>query len=133
MSINRCTGLLFGAALTASALTGVVSPAVAATPESAQRAVVRVTIVAEGTDLSGTVTSRRPGCVTDRTVVVYRQVGSRGGGDDERFGSDTTFVDDSGRATWSLGNSGTEGRFYAVVRGNSQCRAAASATVLATR
>ena len=52
-------------------------------------AVTTVTITAEGTDLSGTVASPRPKkCAADRLVVVFKQKGTRGGGDDVRFASD---------------------------------------------
>ena len=52
-----------------------------------------VTIKAEGTDLSGVVKSPRPKrCAADRLVVVVRQKGARGGGDDVRFATDTAHV-----------------------------------------
>jgi hypothetical protein len=89
-----------------------------------------VTIQAEGTDLSGEVRSPRRSCRGERTVIVFRQVGTRGGGDDERFASDTSqLIDGVGR--WSTGNTGTPGRFYAKVRATSLCAAALSPTVRA--
>ncbi|MEI2774794.1 MAG: hypothetical protein V9G19_02260 [Tetrasphaera sp.] len=94
---------------------------------------VEVTIEAQGTDLSGRLISTSSACVTDREVLVYRQRGGRGGGDDRLFARDTTFVDDAGQATWSTGNTGVEGKFYAVVRPNASCLGDSSPTVVARR
>ena len=92
-----------------------------------------VTIKAEGTDLSGVVRSPRPKrCAADRVVVVIKQKGARGGGDDVRFASDTASLE-GGVYRWSTGNTGTEGKFYARVRHITGCTAAASATIRATR
>lgn len=101
--------------------------------QAAPKASVKVTIGAEGTDLSGVVTSSRPAvCAADRTVVVFKVRGAVGGGDDVRFASDTTDLS-AGRYTWSTGNTGTEGRFYARVKATAQCRAAQSGVVRAQR
>lgn len=97
------------------------------------RTPVTVTITAQGTDLSGVVRSSRVSCVQDRKVVVFRQHGARGGGDDERFASDVSFWTSGTTATWSTGNTGTEGRFYARVGRTSSCRADESPTVTARR
>ncbi|QWZ07316.1 hypothetical protein KRR39_17870 [Nocardioides panacis] len=92
-----------------------------------------VTIQAEGTDLSGVVTSPRPKrCAADRVVVVVRQKGARGGGDDVRFATDTASLE-GGVYRWSTGNTGTEGRFYARVRHVIGCKADTSPTIRATR
>jgi hypothetical protein len=92
-----------------------------------------VTIKAEGTDRSGVVTSPRPKrCAADRVVVVVRQKGARGGGDDVRFATDTASLE-GGVYRWSTGNTGTEGRFYARVRHVPGCRADTSLTIRATR
>jgi hypothetical protein len=92
-----------------------------------------VTIKAEGTDLSGVVTSPRPKrCAADREVVVVRQKGARGGGDDVRFATDTASLE-GGVYRWSTGNTGTEGRFYARVRHIIGCKADTSPTIRATR
>lgn len=102
-------------------------------PSAAPKADVAVTIIAEGTDLSGTVRSSRPAvCAVGRTVVVVKVAGAVGGGDDERFASDT--VDRSGgRYVWSTGTTGTEGRFYATLRATADCRPARSGVVRAQR
>ena len=96
---------------------------------AAALAPVTVTIQAEGTDLSGTVSSTRAVCEADRNVIVFKQVGTRGGGDDIRFANDTSDSD----GDWNTGNTGTEGRFYAKVKKNLQCQADLSPTIRATR
>ena len=83
---------------------------------AAALAPVTVTIQAEGTDLSGTVSSTRAVCEADRNVIVFKQIGTRGGGDDIRFANDTSDSD----GDWNTGNTGTEGKFYAKVKKNSQ-------------
>lgn len=88
-----------------------------------------VTIKAEGTDLSGKVTSPRQACKTDRMVIVIKQKGARGGGDDKKFASDT--ADENG--AWDTGNTGTEGRFYAKVRATAKCKGDTSPTIHAVR
>ena len=92
-----------------------------------------VSITAEGTDLSGVVTSSRPKrCAADRVVLVVKQKGARGGGDDLRFATDTASLE-GGVYRWSTGNTGTEGRFYARVRHVPGCKAGTSPTIRATR
>jgi hypothetical protein len=99
---------------------------------AARSAATTVTIKAQGTDLSGKVTSPRAACVDGRKVVVFKQVGTRGGGDDVRFASDT--VSAMGKVgTWSTGNTGTPGRFYAKVRHTAGCQGDTSPTVRARR
>lgn len=100
---------------------------------AAPKAPVTVTIKAEGTDMSGTVRSARPAvCAAERTVVVIRQKGSRGGGDDVRFASDTTDLQ-AGKYVWSTGNTGTEGRFYAKLKATADCKADTSPTIRVQR
>ena len=65
-----------------------------------------VTIKAQGTDLSGKVKSSRQSCKTDRKVVVWKQIGARGGADDQKMFSDLAGSDGS----WSTGNTGISGR-----------------------
>ncbi len=88
-----------------------------------------VTIEADGTDLFGEVDSPRDRCESNRKVIVIKQVGARGGGNDVRFASDTT--DDDG--DWNTGNTGTEGKFYAKIKKTAQCKADLSPTIRATR
>ncbi|GAA3825891.1 hypothetical protein [Nocardioides panacisoli] len=89
----------------------------------------KVTIHADGLDLHGSVSSTRPACVGHREIIVIKQVGSRGGGDDLRFASDTTENDGS----WSIGNTGTPGRFFAKVRKTAHCAGDTSKTIRAVR
>lgn len=124
--MNRISTSFAALAMAGAAATGLVSTAGAFA--AAPAATSTVTIKAEGTDLSGTVRSDRAACEGDRTVVVYKVVGKRGGGDDLRFASDTTEVR-KGVGVWSTGNTGTKGRFYAKVRKSDGCRADASPTV----
>jgi hypothetical protein len=90
---------------------------------------VTVTIKALGTDLSGRVKTPDPAtCALGRTVWVWRQIGTRGGGDDVRMFSDT--VDQQGdRYVWSTGNTGHPGYFYARLPGTPACHADTSPTV----
>jgi len=92
-----------------------------------------VTIQAEGVELSGTLTSTREECIEGRKVLVFKQVGRRGGGDDVRMFSDVVSLTDEGVGEWSTGNTGIEGRFYAKVRTTSQCKVDLSPTVTARR
>ena len=111
------------AGLTASA-----SPAAVA-----ERADSTVTIRAENIDLSGTVRSARRVCKEDRKVIVIKQRGERGGGDDQVVGNgDLTELQD-GVGVWETGNMGEEGRFYAKVRRTAECAADTSRTITATR
>lgn len=100
---------------------------------AAGRAATTVTIRAEGTDLSGVVSSPKPSqCAANRKVLVYKQKGARGGGDDVQFASDTASL--SGAAyRWSTGNTGTEGVFYAKVRRTARCKADSSPSIRASR
>ncbi|HSS68176.1 MAG TPA: hypothetical protein VLK34_06460 [Nocardioidaceae bacterium] len=92
-----------------------------------------VTIKAEGTDLSGTVSSPKPvRCADGRTVLLIKQIGTRGGGDDIRFGMDTAGLQGD-VYTWSTGTTGTAGRFYARVKPIEGCKGDTSPTVRAQR
>jgi len=104
--------------------------ALSATPAQATPTISStVTIQADHTDLSGTVSSPNASCESDRSVIVYKVVGTRGGGDDLRFAMDTS--DDDG--SWNTGNTGTPGKFYAKVKKTTFCKADFSPTVTARR
>lgn len=118
---------LVSLALGAGSLAPLAAPAEAAAP-----AAVTVTIKAEGVELSGEVKSSKLVCKDGRTVTVYKQKGARGGGDDVRLASDTSGLQ-GGKYVWSTGNTGVEGRFYAVVKKTAQCKRAVSATIRAVR
>jgi hypothetical protein len=110
-----------------------VSGGLAVGADAAAPASTTVTIKAEGVDLSGTVTSPKPKlCAKNRKVIVIKQKGARGGGDDTRFASDTASLS-NGVYEWSTGNTGTEGRFYAKVRRTEKCKGDTSPTIRAVR
>ncbi len=85
-------------------------------------AATTVTIQAQGVDLSGTVSSPKPKrCAAGRHVVVFKQVGTRGGGDDTKFASDN--AQKNGNVyQWDTGNTGVAGKFYAVVHHITGCK-----------
>lgn len=93
----------------------------------------RVTIGFQGNGpryLYGTVTSTSDGCEDLRKVVIFKQRGERGGGDDIRFGSSSAFKEEGQTAWWSHDvSASTAGRFYAKVRRTDQCERDASATI----
>jgi hypothetical protein len=106
---------------------GAVGAAVGATGD----APTTVTIKAQGVDLSGTVVSPKPRrCAADRKVIVFKQIGTRGGGDDQRFATDNASLNGS-VYEWSTGNTGVAGRFYAKVRHITGCQGDTSPTVRA--
>lgn len=116
-------------AVTVLALCGAVG--LTSVASAAEGADTRVTIRAEGLDLSGFVNSPRPQrCANDRKVVVFKQKGQRGGGDDERFASDNASLNGD-RYEWSTGNTGTSGRFYARARRIEGCKGDSSRTIRA--
>lgn len=88
-----------------------------------------VTIKAEGVDLSGTVKSTRQSCVTGRTVSVFKQIGTRGGGEDQKFASKAA----SANGSWDTGNTGVAGHVYAKVKATTTCGGDTSPTIRATR
>ena len=100
--------------------------------QAAPRANNVVTIKAEGTDLSGTVKSKRRACKNERKVFLVKQKGAKGGSNDKVIATDITELDD-GVGEWNTGNTGIEGRFYAKIKRTPLCKAAVSPTVRATR
>jgi hypothetical protein len=93
----------------------------------------KVTIGFQGNDpryLYGSVTSPSDGCEDLRKVVIFKQRGERGGGDDIRFGSSSAFKEEGQTAWWSHDvSASTAGRFYAKVRRTDQCERDSSATI----
>lgn len=122
------TRIMLGPALVVGLCVGLTTSA-----EAAQRAKTTVTIQAQGTDLSGIVKSPRPRkCARERKVIVFKQKGRRGGGDDTRFATDNASLNGD-VYQWSTGNTGTEGRFYAKVRATRDCAGDTSPTIRAVR
>lgn len=120
-TITRATLSLLSTGAAAACVVAA-SPAWALTPTT-------VTIHADGVDLSGHVSSSDASCVTDRKVLLIKQIGTRGGGDDKRIASD--LADSQGN--WDTGNTGIEGKFYAKVRKTDTCGGDTSRTVRAVR
>jgi hypothetical protein len=119
-------GILGGAALVSGALTGLA----ATTADAAAKAPVTVTIKAEGVDLSGVVKSRNPNlCAANRKVKVYKVIN----GENHLFATDTTDGPGNAPYTWSTGNTGQEGTFFAKVSAKPGCRADVSPTITAVR
>ncbi|WP_299050039.1 hypothetical protein [uncultured Nocardioides sp.] len=127
MNRSRLGALALAPLLAAAGLAAVPGPSVGAAP--AAPAARTVTIRAENTDLSGSVRSSRASCRSEVPVVVFKQKGSRGGGDDRRFAMDTSGPD----GAWDTGNTGTEGRFYARVAPSPGCQGDTSPTIRAER
>jgi hypothetical protein len=126
--VRRSLMMLPALALGVTGTLATVDFAAGATP-----AKTTVTIKAEGTDLSGTVSSPKPKrCAKNRTVLLIKQKGARGGGDDQKIGSDTAELS-GGKYEWSTGNTGIEGKFYAKVKAIPGCKGATSKTVKAMR
>ncbi|GEP34418.1 hypothetical protein NSZ01_21860 [Nocardioides szechwanensis] len=96
---------------------------------AAPAASVTVTIKAEGTDMSGTVSSTKPlKCAANRTVKVFKLVN----GEPHLWASDTT-EKQGAKYVWSTGNTGTEGRFYAKVGAKPGCKMDVSPTIRVVR
>jgi hypothetical protein len=97
------------------------------------RARVTVTISQINTEMSGTVSSTKPvKCAANRTVSVWEQIGTRGGGDDIKRFQDTTSKQ-GGKYVWNTGNTGVEGFFYAKVKPKPGCKGDTSRTIETVR
>jgi hypothetical protein len=119
---TRIAVALAALAVALTALTGIASAAGADT---------KVTIKGENGDYYGYVKSPDRDCAAERTVTVFKQLGSvQDPRNDMKIGSDTSEPNGT-KAMWSIGNSGYKsGKFYAKagkVRG--LCKAATSVTI----
>lgn len=96
--------------------------AAAATP-------TKVTIVAESGGFYGAVKSSKPTCKSERTVLVFKQLGAKQRpATDQRVAMDTTGED----GEWNIGNPGLRsGRFYARAVRTADCLGASSITLRA--
>jgi hypothetical protein len=113
----------------AVAAVAVALPTGVAAQAAAPAAPVTVTIRAEGTDMSGTVSSTKPlKCAANRTVKVFKLVN----GQPHLWASDTT-EKRGAKYVWSTGNTGTEGRFYAKVGAKKGCKMDLSPTIRVQR
>ena len=88
----------------------------------------KVTIKGTNGDYYGKVKSSDSDCLANRTVVVYKELGSSPSpSTDQKIGSDTTETD----GAWSIGNSGYKhGSFYAKVKSSSECGGALSKVIV---
>ena len=124
MNITRSiiAGGFVGATLGTGALFGFSATSADA---AAPKAPVTVTIKAEGTDMSGEVKSSKPGlCANNRTVKVFIVLEDG----PHLFASDTTGKQGN-KYTWSTGNTGTPGQFFAKVNAKAGCKADVSPTI----
>lgn len=118
-------------------LVAVAPLATLASADAAPAKAAKVSVSIEGNpDPFGELSSSRPTCIDNRLVVLYKQVGKRGGGNDRPTGN-TDRSDDDG--SFDFGSPGLEtGKYYAVVgaknkKGKVVCKAGASPTIQITR
>jgi hypothetical protein len=116
--------------VTALAVTATAVLALAALAGARARAKTTITIAGPNGDFAGKIFSPRKSCLGNRTVVVHKLQGNGyDPANDPVIGTDTSDrVGNHGE--WSIGNSGFKnGRFYALVKKTSNCRAAFSPVV----
>jgi hypothetical protein len=106
-------------ATAAVAITGVIAPAAGA----ASKAPTEVTIKGQQGDYYGYVHSSKSSCESNRTVNVFKLLGSQPDPSvDQKIGSDTA-QPNGPDGMWSIGNSGYKhGKFYAQVKKTSECQ-----------
>lgn len=116
-------------AISALALTGLAASAAAAAP-----APTKVLIQAESGGFFGYVKSPKLECKSERTVVLYKQLGSKQSPrTDEQVGMDLSQANNEGYE-WNMGNPGLHsGRYYARALRTPNCLAANSVTLRAQR
>jgi uncharacterized membrane protein len=114
-----------------TALAATLAISAIAIPGLAQAAETKVTIKGENGDFYGNVKSSDPDCVSERKVVVYKQLGSSPDHkSDQKIASDITEPTSGNKAQWSVGNTGyKKGKFYARAPKVPGCSAATSATI----
>jgi hypothetical protein len=114
-------------AISALAFAGLAGSASAAGP-----APTKVLIQAESGGFFGYVKSPKLECKAERTIVLYKQLGSRQKpATDQRVGMDTAQANGDGYM-WDMGNPGLHsGRYYARATAKPGCRAANSVTLRA--
>lgn len=116
-------------AVSALALAGLGgSAASAATPPT------KVVIIAESGGFYGFVKSPKLECKSERTVVLYKQLGAKQKPrTDQQVGMDTSQANGDGYE-WNMGNPGLHsGRYYARAVATPECSAANSVTLRAQR
>jgi len=126
--IAGSASLVLAATATVAGLSALQMPATAAV-----KAKVTVTIRQDNAEMSGTVSSTKPlKCANNRTVWVWEQIGTRGGGDDIKSFQDTTSKQGT-KYVWNTGTTGVEGFFYAKVNATPKCKADTSPTIKVER
>lgn len=117
-------------AATAVALTGLAGTAASAS--AAGKAPTKVLIQAESGGFFGYVKSSNQECTSERTVVLYKQLGGKQRpASDEEVGMDLAQANNEGYE-WNLGNPGLHsGRYYARALPTPWCKAANSVTLRA--
>ena len=103
--------------------------AFAAPAEPATPARTILTIMAQGTDLSGKVKSMRKSCLGGRNIKLYRQRGA-----EQKPSTDDLIATDTSErqgniGVWSTGNTGMTGKFYVRTAKKPGCKAGASKTI----
>jgi hypothetical protein len=124
---NKIRSLVLGLAASALALSGLAGAASAAGP-----APTKVQIIAESGGFYGFVKSPKLECKSERTVVLYRQLGAKQRpAFDEQVGMDLAQANGGGYE-WNMGNPGLHtGRYYARAVRTPGCLAANSVTLRA--
>lgn len=122
-SFRRSIAALAVSALALAGLGG------AAGASAAAPAPTKVAIVAESGGFHGFVKSTKPTCKSERTVVLYKQLGAKQSpSTDERVGMDASAED----GEWDMGNPGLHsGRYYARATVKPGCKSANSVTLRA--
>ena len=116
-------GVLAAATGSGLVLLGPAGTAVAPAPST-------VSIQDNGIDLHGSIVTDRDACAEGRKVLVMKQVGTRGGGDDVLFAEDRA---EFTVGYWSVRARQARGRFYAEVKANARCQGDTSRTIRVTR
>jgi hypothetical protein len=124
---TKIRSLLLGLAAAALALSGLAGVASAAGP-----APTKVQIIAESGGFYGFVKSPKLECKSERTVVLYHQLGAKQRpATDEQVGMDLAEANGPGYE-WNMGNPGLHsGRYYARAVRTPNCLAANSVTLRA--
>lgn len=104
--------------------------ALAGTAQASQLTHSEVTIKGTNGDYHGLVKSADPNCANERTVNVYKMLGSSPSpSTDQKIGSDTSGPNGT-KYEWSIGNSGFKhGSFYAKLKKTSECGGATSKVI----
>ena len=115
--------------VTLAAMTAIAMVTTGGNAGAATKAGTTVTIQAEGVDLFGKVKSTKLSCLGDRTVKVYKQKGTAQSPATDRVIASDTSERQGDVGVWSVGNTGMEGKFYALATGTDSCKKGFSKTI----